>query len=94
MELTLIEINPPSKCRSFECLPPDGHSSLQLMDTMTGGSTFVTVAADCLVVQVGEAAQICQVGSWWPEPIVLQQWLQMSVGRQWQCSCSLHGRGL
>lgn len=62
MELTLIEINPPSKCRSFECLPPDGHSSLQVMDSMTGGSTFVAVAADCLVVQVGEAAQILSGG--------------------------------
>ncbi|CAM6048279.1 unnamed protein product [Sphagnum compactum] len=50
------------QCRSFECSPPDGHSSLQVMDSMTGGSTFVAVAADCLVVQVGEAAQILSGG--------------------------------
>jgi hypothetical protein len=53
---------PTVQCRSFECSPPDGHSSLQVMDSMTGGSTFVAVAADCLVVQVGEAAQILSGG--------------------------------
>ncbi len=53
---------PTFQCRSFECSPPDGHSSLQVMDSMTGGSTFVAVAADCLVVQVGEAAQILSGG--------------------------------
>ncbi len=53
---------PTFQCRSYECSPPDGHSSLQVMDSMTGGSTFVAVAADCLVVQVGEAAQILSGG--------------------------------
>jgi hypothetical protein len=45
---------PTVQCSSFECSPPDGHSSLQVMDSMTRGSTFVAVAADCLVVQVDE----------------------------------------
>lgn len=43
------------------CEAPDGHSALQIMDTH-GNTAFLTISPDCLVVQVGEAAQILSGG--------------------------------
>lgn len=44
-----------------ECAPPDGHSSLIVMDSH-GRSASVVVPSDYLIVQVGEAAQLLSGG--------------------------------
>lgn len=43
------------------CEAPDGHSALQIMDTH-GKTAFLTIPTDCLLVQVGEAAEILSGG--------------------------------
>lgn len=58
----LIEAEQPEKKIFVQsCEAPDGHSALQIMDTH-GKTAFLTIATDCLLVQVGEAAQILSGG--------------------------------